>query len=113
MCNESQLQTVLKAVYQKSAETFGEKLDAVILFGSYARGDYDEESDIDIMVRVKLDKEALAKHQWDISVFSSRLGLEHGVVISIHLQDYDSFATYQQDMPFFQNVIKDGVQIVA
>jgi uncharacterized protein len=28
----------------------GEKLEKVILFGSYARGDYDEESDIDIMV---------------------------------------------------------------
>ncbi|MEG1972553.1 MAG: nucleotidyltransferase domain-containing protein, partial [Oscillospiraceae bacterium] len=54
MCTESQLQTILSAVYQKSVAEFGDKLDAVILYGSYARGDYDSESDIDIMVRVKL-----------------------------------------------------------
>lgn len=113
MCTQSQLHTILSAVYQKSVEEFGDKLDAVILYGSYARGDYDSESDIDVMVRVKLSQEDLKKHQWDISVFSSLLGLEHNIVISVHLQDTITFEQYKNDMPFFQNVIKDGVQIGA
>lgn len=52
-------------------EDFGSKLDAVILYGSYARGDFDAESDIDIMVRVKLSQQDLKKYQWEFSCFSS------------------------------------------
>lgn len=52
-------------------EDFGSKLDAVILYGSYARGDFDAESDIDIMVRVKLSQQDLKKYQWEFSRFSS------------------------------------------
>ncbi|WP_366078569.1 nucleotidyltransferase domain-containing protein [Thermococcus sp.] len=31
-------------------ERFGGSIEEVILFGSYARGDYDEESDIDVLI---------------------------------------------------------------
>ena len=33
---------------------FGEKLKSVIVYGSYARGDYNEHSDIDVMILVSL-----------------------------------------------------------
>jgi predicted nucleotidyltransferase len=29
---------------------YGDRLQEVVLYGSYARGDYDEESDIDLMI---------------------------------------------------------------
>jgi hypothetical protein len=29
---------------------YGDRLNGIVLFGSYARGDYDEESDIDLMM---------------------------------------------------------------
>ncbi|WP_456367169.1 nucleotidyltransferase domain-containing protein, partial [Thermococcus sp.] len=34
---------------------FGDSIEEVILFGSYARGDYDEESDIDLLIIGKVD----------------------------------------------------------
>ena len=42
-------------------KVFGEKFQSVILYGSYARGDYDEESDIDIMITVDMSREELKK----------------------------------------------------
>lgn len=113
MCTQSQLHTILSAVYQKSVEEFGDKLDAVILYGSYARGDYDEESDIDVMVRVKLSQAELKTHQWNMSVFSSRLGLAENIMISLNLQDYETFEQYKDALPFYRNVILDGVMIGA
>lgn len=113
MCTQSQLQTILSAIYQKSTEEFGNKLDAVILYGSYARGDYDEESDIDVMVRVKLDKFELKRHRKTMVHISSELGLEHNIYISIHLQDFESFNRYKCCLPFYQNVIREGVSISA
>lgn len=113
MCTKSQLQTILDAVYQKSIADFSDKLDAVILYGSYARGDYDSESDIDIMVRVRLDKVELEKHRWDFSCVSSDLSLENSVTVSIHLQDFETFNRYKEVLPFYMNVMKDGVKISA
>ena len=34
---------------------FGDSIEEVILFGSYARGDYDEESDIDLLIIGRVD----------------------------------------------------------
>ena len=39
----------LTKIRQFAENLFGEKLESVILFGSYARGDSDAESDFDVM----------------------------------------------------------------
>lgn len=113
MCSQSQLQVILSAVYKKSVEEFGGKLDAVILYGSYARGDYDEESDIDIMVRVKLTQKELKANRWAFVCLSSDLSLEHNITVSIHLQDFKLFEQYKDDLPFYTNVMLEGVRVSA
>ena len=46
MCSKNTLNNILNCVAENSRTIFGDKLHSVILFGSYARGDFDEESDI-------------------------------------------------------------------
>ena len=113
MCTQLQLHIILQTIYEKSIAEFGDKLDAVILYGSYARGDYDEESDIDVMVRVKLDKFELKKHRKTFSHLGSDLGLEHNIYVSIHLQDFETFNKFKEDLPFYTNVNREGVLISA
>ena len=50
MCEKSELQTILKKVTSASVQLYGKRLNKIILYGSYARGDYTDESDIDIMI---------------------------------------------------------------
>ena len=50
MCTESQLDILLSQTVSGIQQIFEDKLDSVILFGSYARGDFDDESDVDILV---------------------------------------------------------------
>ena len=40
-------------------ERFGDSIEEVILFGSYARGEYDEESDIDLLIIGEVDFDEL------------------------------------------------------
>ena len=54
MCAPNDLQALLNETTAGLREIFGEKLDSVILYGSYARGDYDEESDVDVMAKLHL-----------------------------------------------------------
>lgn len=113
MCTPSQLQEISSRVYEESTAKFGTLLDEVILYGSYARGDHTDDSDIDLMVRVNLPKTQLIGYRRFFSHLGSDLGLEHGVVVSIHLQDNETFQQYRQHLPFYRNVEREGVVIHA
>ena len=69
--------TILRREYR-------DKVVDVLLFGSVARGDYDEESDIDILVVVKNGE---AKLQDEISMASYEPMLKNDVVISSFVMD--------------------------
>lgn len=46
---------------------YGSHLKSVILYGSYARGDYTPDSDIDIMLLVDLPTEEIEKYSDELS----------------------------------------------
>ena len=50
MCNKSEALIILTEVLERSRTIFGSSLVNGYLYGSYARGDYDDESDVDIAV---------------------------------------------------------------
>jgi len=88
----------------------GDKLRRIILYGSYARGDFSDNSDIDIMVLADIhdDKELmeLEKVLWDIGW---SVGMEHDIMISVFLKDNTHFYEWQDAMAYYRNIIKDGV----
>ena len=50
---------VLQKFINGVQEILGDNLEKIILYGSYARGDYNASSDIDIMILTNLDNEEL------------------------------------------------------
>ncbi|MBR4911196.1 MAG: nucleotidyltransferase domain-containing protein [Clostridia bacterium] len=112
MCNKAQLQKVLSVTHKQLQEVFGNRLENVLLYGSYARGDNDRESDIDVMALVNMPKSELYGYRRRISDFSSRIDLEYNVLLSIKLQDTETFKRFGSVLPFYKNVIKEGVSVV-
>ena len=109
MCDRSLLDNVLLQLTQYSRELFGSKLKHVILYGSYARGDYDEESDIDVMIMVDLPQDELSKYRWELSCFCADLNVENDIFITTKLQSAETFKRWKSILPFYKNVLKDGV----
>lgn len=114
MCSKSELKIILSEMAKTAKETFGEQLDSVILYGSYARGDYTPDSDVDIMILVRgIAPEELWKYRDAITAKSSELGLAYDVLITPLIKDTDTFKKYLDVLPFYQNVDKEGLRIGA
>lgn len=113
MCTKSQLDLILSSVASKANQVLAQKLDAVILYGSYARGDYDKESDIDIMILADIAREEIAEYKKPFLKLSSELGLENDIVVTITLKDTVTFNKYLSAVPFYQAVEREGVRIAV
>ena len=107
--NSNQVDEILEKVRNFSVERFGDKLVSVILYGSYARGDYEEDSDIDIMILVDMNATSLSRYQTEFSHFGSGVDLQYDVLTSFFLQDKNTFESWKNILPFYQNVIAEGV----
>ena len=109
MCTKNQLDEIIGRIVVFSREVFGDKFQNVILYGSYARGDYDGESDIDLMIMVDMSREELAEYRKVINNFCTDLDLHYNVLLSSKLQSQSFFNEWKATLPFYQNVIKEGV----
>ena len=63
MCTEQQLALVMRQVVEAAKAAFGASVRQVILFGSYARGAAEEDSDVDVMILLDLPREQLPAHR--------------------------------------------------
>lgn len=79
----------------------------VILYGSYARGDYHEESDIDLLVLVDKDKITWADEK-RISFPLYDIEFNTGTIISPMVLSKKDWETKHSITPFYHNVVKEG-----
>jgi len=113
MCDKAVLDTITKKVCASAKEVLGSKLEKVVLFGSYARGDYDEESDIDIFVLADIQPEDANQERMKIRASMKNIELELDVVISLHMACSAIFHRFVGVTPFYKNVVNDGVELYA
>ena len=57
------IHTLLEQYVTKLIEIYGSHIKSVILYGSYARGDYTEDSDIDIMILLDISDMEIKKYR--------------------------------------------------
>ena len=111
MCTAVTLDLLLKEAYSELLKLFGNKLLSVVLYGSYARGDYDSESDIDVMALVDMDRDELNKYRRCVSESANKIDLRYDVLLSIKLQDKTNFDKYKNSIPLYQNIVKEGLKV--
>ena len=88
---------------------YGNQLDRLVLFGSYARGDFRTDSDVDFLVVLKQDTVLFGQEVDKISAVTSQLGLDYTVHVSAKPV---SAAAYQQsNRLFYQAVRNEGITI--
>ena len=97
---------LLKKLIPGLVRIFEDSITSIILYGSVARGTQTEESDIDIAVLVRSYTKEMHEQMTDLVV---DLELEYDKVLSVLLIDHDKFAEWENVMPFYKNVKKEGI----
>ena len=113
MQTKKEVEQIVSTLATKVKDLLKDKLSAVILYGSYARGDYEDYSDIDVMILVDVPKEQVYTYREAIFDISFELGWEHQIQISPVIESTEVFIKYKDASGFFSNVSTEGVRISA
>lgn len=89
----------------------GSKLSKIILYGSYARGDYRSNSDVDVMILVNMTDEEIKMIENDIYDLAFDIEMETGVDISPIIKNEQHYLYWVDTLPFYRNVRDEGVLI--
>ena len=81
----------------------------VVLYGSYARGDYNDFSDIDVFILVNKKKEEL---NYLLNLIIDKLfdlDLKYNITINPLIENTDTYNEYKDSSLLFENIEKEGV----
>ena len=101
-------------VYQFSEDVkriLGDKLTKIIVYGSYARGDYREDSDVDIMILTKLSEEEIRAIKNDIYDLAFEVEMSTGIELSPIIKNEEQYEYWVDTLPFYRNVRGEGVVV--
>lgn len=106
-----QISDVLEEFIIGVNKILGKRMKKIILYGSYARGDYKKNSDIDIMILTDLKDEEISKYRDKIWEFAYNIEFDNNFDISLSplIKNIDKFNYWLEGLPFYMNIQKEGV----
>ncbi len=104
---------VLEEFVNKSKNVLGNSFVSAILYGSYARGDYNSSSDVDIMLLTTLSDEEIEKMEDDIFDIAYDYLLSDGITISVNIKNNVHFLYWVDNLPYYRNVKKEGIVLAG
>lgn len=90
---------------------YGAHLQSVILYGSYARGDFTEESDVDIMILLDLPDEEIKSYRHQLSEQTFDFNMDFDLDIKPIAKSKEHFMKWVENYPFYANVNREGVKL--
>ena len=100
---------VLKEYAELIKEIYKSALKAVILYGSYARGDFRSDSDVDIMILLDISDVELKAYSQQLSYMTYDFNLDNDLDIKPIAKSEEHFNKWVVNYPFYANVNKEGV----
>ncbi len=105
------INNIIEEFVQGVNEILENRVKKIILYGSYARGDYNKSSDIDIMILTDLTDDEMYDYFVKISDMAYDIECENNFEITLSplIKNIDKFNYWLEALPFYMNVQKEGV----
>ncbi len=111
MSSRSKLHCINDEIISCYKKTYGNDDEAIYLYGSYARNEETNESDIDYVALINRNQEDIKKLIYDLWDCTSDIDLNYNVVISAMAIRSEDFKKYNRSYPYYSNILKDGIKI--
>jgi len=102
---------IIEQLHDRLKSIFPQEQFDVILFGSYARNDADDGSDIDVMFLVDASRQTIQEKQWQVGEAAAEVLIDHDIVVSPIVENRAYYHANTNILPFFKNVQREGVRI--
>ena len=103
------IRNIIYRFSQELRRILGDKLTKIIVYGSYARGDFRENSDIDIMILVDMSDIELKSYGEKLSYMTYDFNLDHDIDIKPIAKSEEICNKWVVNYPFYSNIHKEGV----
>ena len=90
---------------------YGVHLKQIILYGSYARGDFRKDSDINLMLLVDLPEEKVNLFLDKLSDWGFEYNVMHDIWFMPVVRNMEHFKYWCEAYPFYSNVAKEGISL--
>lgn len=90
---------------------YGKHLQSVILYGSYARGDFTKDSDVDIMILLNLTDEEIRQYRHQLSEYTYDFYMMNDLDIKPIAKSKEHFLKWVDNYPFYANIYREGVKL--
>ncbi len=94
-------------------QLFGKDLSSVVVYGSYARGDYTKNSDVDVMILVKMSENEIRKYTDKVADCAFEYLMRYGIDISPVVKNEEHFNYWVDNLPYYRNIREEGVEVNA
>lgn len=102
----------LAAFVNRLRQHYGNDLLRVVLFGSKARGDFDDESDLDVLVVASMTDDDYWKNRQRISAIAGVIDLEYDIVLSTLVVDESEYAEMRHaNLLLNRSIQQDGIEL--
>lgn len=102
------IEKILAETKWQLSNLYSQRMKDVILYGSYARGDYTKGSDIDLLLLLDgVDDPAVERERYPRTICD--LSLKYDTVVSVIPMDYETY--HSKKTPLILNARKEGLRI--
>lgn len=105
------VKSLLNSYLVELQNIYGKYLQSVILYGSYARGDFAKDSDIDIMILLNLTDEEIKEYRHQLSEYTYNFCMSNDLDIKPIAKSKAHFLKWVDNYPFYANVNREGVKL--
>ncbi len=102
------LEALLRSLSEKLAELYGDRYRGLLLYGSYARGEAEEGSDVDLLLLLEGEADPIVELRRSHPV-KWPMALEAGYTVAlmpVSIEDYS-----HSEEPYLYNARREGVRV--